>query len=237
MASEGGEITAEEVIGKVKDDGDFDTLRLKIIRKLKENEELRNSIILTVKQSAAFNRPGAENMKPRQLSDAIYQEIGENVMAQISDGLWAVIRSSDGMKNEIAEAVESVYNKLSNPKGKEPDEDLLLPKNQQSDEKDCNGSLTVSPHKKNQCSDGEPSEPPGFSLSNHHEEHSSWGQHKESAQVTKHSEEYKDDHQVSTDMSHTSDDEPPGFGPAAFHGTEIRENCSDEDPDVPPGFG
>lgn len=30
-------ITAEDVISKLKDDGDFDTLRLKIIRKLKEN--------------------------------------------------------------------------------------------------------------------------------------------------------------------------------------------------------
>ncbi|KAG9443346.1 hypothetical protein H6P81_014686 [Aristolochia fimbriata] len=235
MTSEGGNITAEEVIGKLKDDGDFDTLRLKIIRKLKENEVLRNNIISTVKESAAFNRLGAENMKPRQLSDAIYQEIGENVMAQISDGLWAVIRSEDGMKNEIAEAVESVYNQLSNPKGKEPEENLPSPKNQLFAE-ECNGSLAASPHKRNQCSDGEPNEPPGFSLSNHHEEHN-WEQHKEFAQLSKHSDEYKDDHQLAADTSHTSDDEPPGFGPAAFHGGEIRDNLSDEDPDVPPGFG
>ncbi|KAL5991383.1 hypothetical protein ACLOJK_012291 [Asimina triloba] len=33
-------ITADEVIAKFKDDGDFDTLRLKIIRKLKENVSL-----------------------------------------------------------------------------------------------------------------------------------------------------------------------------------------------------
>lgn len=38
--------------------------------------ELRNNIISVVKQSSALNRPGAENMKPRQLSDAIQQEIG-----------------------------------------------------------------------------------------------------------------------------------------------------------------
>lgn len=39
-------------------------------------EELRNNIISAVKQSAALNRAGAENMKPRQLSDAIYEEVG-----------------------------------------------------------------------------------------------------------------------------------------------------------------
>lgn len=32
--------TAAEVIGRLKDDGDFDTLRLKIIRKVKENVRL-----------------------------------------------------------------------------------------------------------------------------------------------------------------------------------------------------
>lgn len=39
-------------------------------------EELRNGIISMVKQSAALNRPGAENLKPHQLSDAIHQEVG-----------------------------------------------------------------------------------------------------------------------------------------------------------------
>lgn len=39
-------------------------------------DELRENIITIVKQSAALNREGAENMKPRQLSDDIYQEVG-----------------------------------------------------------------------------------------------------------------------------------------------------------------
>lgn len=39
-------------------------------------EELRNGIISIVQQSAALNRAGAENMKPRQISDAIYDEVG-----------------------------------------------------------------------------------------------------------------------------------------------------------------
>ncbi|KAF5195751.1 hypothetical protein FRX31_014662 [Thalictrum thalictroides] len=76
-------ISAEEVISKLKDDGDFDKLRLKIIKKVKENEELRNNIIATVKQSAALNRAGAEKFKPRELSDAIHEEIGMNLASPI----------------------------------------------------------------------------------------------------------------------------------------------------------
>ncbi|KAJ0960001.1 hypothetical protein J5N97_000234 [Dioscorea zingiberensis] len=111
----GGRPTAAEVVGRLKDDGDFDALRLKIIRKVKENEELRNNIIAEVKQSLVLNEDGAENLKPRQVSDGIYQEIGNKIMGQISDELWKVIRSNDGMKNEIKETVESVYNRLVNP--------------------------------------------------------------------------------------------------------------------------
>ncbi|KAM0984259.1 hypothetical protein ACFX14_011836 [Malus domestica] len=68
-----------------------------------------DSLVVTsfVKQSATLNREGAENMKPRHLSDDIYQEVGDQVMSPISDGL------SDGMKSEIAETVQSVYNKLT----------------------------------------------------------------------------------------------------------------------------
>ncbi|MBA0563848.1 hypothetical protein Golob_008810, partial [Gossypium lobatum] len=37
MGEENKKIRKEEVIAKLKDDGDFDKLRLKIIRKLKDN--------------------------------------------------------------------------------------------------------------------------------------------------------------------------------------------------------
>lgn len=40
IMEDGRRPTAAEVIGKLKDDGDFDTLRLKIIRKVKENVRL-----------------------------------------------------------------------------------------------------------------------------------------------------------------------------------------------------
>ncbi|KAL5186458.1 hypothetical protein HKD37_05G012311 [Glycine soja] len=55
-------------------------------------EELGQHIASFVKQSVALNRAGAENMKPRQLSDAIHEEVGDKVMSQISDSLWQIIR-------------------------------------------------------------------------------------------------------------------------------------------------
>ncbi|CAN7096651.1 unnamed protein product [Brassica rapa subsp. narinosa] len=110
-------ISKEEVIEKLKDDGDFDSLRLQIIRRLKDNEELRNKMISVVKESRALNRPDAQTMKTRQLSDAIFQEVGSKMLSQLSDGLWGIIRSEDGMKNEIRDTVQSVYTTLSNPGG------------------------------------------------------------------------------------------------------------------------
>lgn len=35
--TENGDVSCDDVISKLKDDGDFDKLRIKIIRKLKEN--------------------------------------------------------------------------------------------------------------------------------------------------------------------------------------------------------
>ncbi|AEE28894.1 hypothetical protein AtNW77_Chr1g0013661 [Arabidopsis thaliana] len=110
-------ISKEEVVEKLKDDGDFDRLRLKIIRRLKENEDLRNNMISVVKESTSLKRHGAQNMKTRQLSDAIFEEVGSKMLSQLSDGLWGIIRSEDGMKNEIRETVQSVYATLSNPRG------------------------------------------------------------------------------------------------------------------------
>lgn len=39
-------------------------------------EDLRNNMIAVVKESTALKRPGAQNMKTRQLSDAIFEEVG-----------------------------------------------------------------------------------------------------------------------------------------------------------------
>ncbi|KAJ4866224.1 Uncharacterized protein Rs2_52253 [Raphanus sativus] len=39
------------------------------------------------------------------------------MLSQLSDGLWGIIRSEDGMRSEIRETVQSVYATLSNPGG------------------------------------------------------------------------------------------------------------------------
>ncbi|KAL5748619.1 hypothetical protein ACOSP7_025662 [Xanthoceras sorbifolium] len=228
-------VSKDQVISKLKDDGDFDRLRLKIIRKLKDNEELRNNIISVVKQSTALSRAGAETMKPRQLSDAIYEEVGDKVQSQISEGLWAIIKSEDGMKSEIAETVESVYSKLVNPGGirvVEPStHDVSLVN------KEAGGSCPMKASAgevDDTVSDNEPKEPPGFILSHNPNNNNHPSQRQEGLQampyVKEPAEEQKEEPQCSQDML-----EPPGFSTNVEHKQPCDDN--DEDPDVPPGFG
>ncbi|XP_042510314.1 uncharacterized protein LOC122085797 [Macadamia integrifolia] len=237
-------ISAEEVISKLKDDGDFDRLRLKIIRKLKEDEDLRNNIISMVKQSEALNSQGAENLKPRQLSDAIHEEIGDKVMAQISDGLWTVIRSGDGMKSEITDTVKSVYDKLANPKGKEVDMSSLASDPRSVDKQAAiNDPLTASiSGRDDTSSDSDPKEPPGFSPPNHEQAKNQCEEPKEHLQLPvhhqeKHAGQKEEPHHMHEELQPDDSDPsvPPGFGPILCH----QQTCdgSDEDPDVPPGFG
>lgn len=223
---------------KLKDDGDFDRLRLKIIRQLKENEELCNNIIAIVKQSSALTRPGAENMKPRQLSDAIQEEVGEKLMNQISDSLWGIIRSPNGMKKEITKAVESVYNALSNPGMNESEaspsmNDMALVQKQEESTK-----TQESPHEVEDISD---SEPPGFSLSNPNKscqlkqpkEEPDWDMTYNTMSFEGHGKEPQQLKEVTKPDAKERD--PPGFCMMGIFEHPI--DIVDDDPDVPPGFG
>ncbi|KAK9147629.1 hypothetical protein Scep_006386 [Stephania cephalantha] len=238
-------LNAEQVIEKLKDDGDFDNLRLKIIRKLKENEELRNSIISEVKQSAAIDRAGAENLKPRQLSDAIHEEIGNKVMSQISDALWQVIRSNDGMQSEIRETVESVYNTLLNPRGKDVDEVEPYPGDEPKPVQ--NEALSSSPatspcERENSPSSSEPKQPPGFSDDNCLQPNNGQEEHREETKVTMdHDQECgaEMEYEPNTrEMSPSDASLPPGFS-ASVNNPQLCDGSDDDDadPDVPPGFG
>lgn len=237
-------ISKDDVISKFKDDGDFDRLRVKIIRKLKENEELRNSIVSMVKQSAALNRPGTENMKPRQLSDAIHQEVGDKVMNQISDGIWEIIRSGDDMKTEIKETVQSVYSRLLNPEGTEGGEpssnsDTMAVQNRPNN----NEPVTASTNDiDGTFSDSEPNEPPGFALSdlhqNNHEEQLKEELPLHIPQDKLPTGKEKQEAHHSQDVLET--DSLNATTPTAVSTVmEQKQPCdgSDEDPDVPPGFG
>lgn len=227
-------IHANEVIAKLKDDGDFDRLRLKIVRQLKDNEDLRNSIIEMVKQSAPLNRSGAVNLKPRQLSDAIHEEVGDKVMNQISSVVWEIIGSENGMRNEITETVQSVYKKLSNPQAREECQSSN-PFGQTPAEVEghCNGETDDA------LSDNEPKEPPGFSLSNHHRKSEEKDKiHQIVPHETGPSGKQKEGPNVTQDLVELIDVDhilPCGF--TAVKKQEQPSHCSEEDPDVPPGFG
>lgn len=211
-------------------------------------EELRNEIISIVKQAAALNRAGAENMKPRQLSDAIHDEIRNKVNSRISDALWEIIRSHDGMKGEITETVQSVYDRLVNPKGKEEGESstngmMLIRK-----EAEKNGSVIASASEMDSMvSRGEPNGPPGFYHLNSHQNNNHEEKHKQELQPPMprergSMEENKDDPHQSQDLLEPEDVDlgvPPGFSTdiSADLQQKLPSDGSDEDPDVPPGFG
>ncbi|XP_047258309.1 uncharacterized protein LOC107851456 [Capsicum annuum] len=244
----GKRIRGEDLICKLKDDGDFDVLRIKIVRKLKENEELRKNIIATVKESAALNRPGAENMRPRQLSDAIFQEVGDKVMGKISDELWNTIRTGDGIQTEITQTIQSVYNKLLNPQLNEAGEsashsDLQPARNGV----ESNGHIAVSGSgiDATVSADAEPKKPPGFARlsSNQNSKSEQNESSKEESGLPvptdgKTRETYtKSDTDSSLDLVPDKMDAgaPPGFA----IGTKEKnpDDVNDEDPEVPPGFG
>ncbi|GAB4856961.1 hypothetical protein Ancab_014879 [Ancistrocladus abbreviatus] len=235
----GQKISVEDVVSKLKDDGDFDRLRLKIIRKFKDNEGLRSNIVSVVKQSAALNRAGAENTKLSQLCDAIHEEIRENVMNQISDGLWEIIRSSDGMNAEIRETVQSVYNKLANPQGNEVGESASssgqVPIQRGNGH---NGSIKISSGSEGTLPDAEFREPLGFSKCNHMQ--SNHNETKLQQPVPSDSRPLEDGGEP--DQCHEPFDTegadhslPPGF--SSLGKRKQPSDGSDEDPDLPPGFG
>lgn len=173
MMGSQGNIRKEDVVQKLKDDGDFDRLRLMIIRRLKDKEELRNSIISMVKQSEALNHAGNENLKPRQFCDVVYKEIQTEAMNHIPDRLWEIIRSDDG-KSEITKTVQSVYNKLVNPKGNEEGNSSSPNILAQFQNGTGNNSFQKAPASEinDPMSDNELNEPPGFSMSNIHQSNS-----------------------------------------------------------------
>ncbi|KAL6579033.1 hypothetical protein OROMI_009249 [Orobanche minor] len=204
------------------------------------SEELRSNIISMVKQSAALNRPGIENMKPRQLSDSIHQEIGEKVMSQICDGVWNAIRSADGMKHEITETVQSVYDELTNPsrKGNGEASSHNVPQFVRNEhENNINGESTGAMETKGTLSDGEPNEPLGFGSSdvNQRNKNSQINPPNSNGRAV---EENKGDSLHLEGLSEPDSmecDAPPGF-PSILKHNSLR-HAIDEDPDVPPGFG
>lgn len=164
-------------------------------------------------------------------------------MSEISDGIWKVIRSGEGMKIEITETVQSVYNKLVNPNVNEEGQTSYGASLQSAEKRvESNGHATSSACETNgTLSNSVPNEPPGLVRSdlgqnnkNNHEEPGMPMPNDNKAR-----EEYKLETQVSAHCSAPNNDDasapPPGFSNVMEHKQPIHVN--DEDPDVPPGFG
>ncbi|URE15341.1 hypothetical protein MUK42_11336 [Musa troglodytarum] len=260
--------TAEEVIARLKDDGDFDSLRLKIIRKVKENEflecdmelileealvaptadkgvstlcpstavvlggillhaqeELRSSIVSEVRQSMVLNEDGSEKLKLRQLSDAIYQELGSKIMGQISDEVWKVIKSCE---NDIRGTVESVYDRIVKPEVNKQDSASPQKRLPVGDEKDQASLVTPSTCETNVSDGNEQMEvPPGFCSTDQPSSKVEHAMMLRDEQPHSSNEVLNDPEQI--------DAVPPGFGPPV-NSSIIPVGVSDEDPDVPPVF-
>ncbi|KAI5655595.1 hypothetical protein M9H77_32782 [Catharanthus roseus] len=173
-------------------------------------------------------------------------------MSQISDGVWKIIRSGDGMKAEIMETVQSVYNTLLNPKVNECSTSTspadLLPAQK---EHENNRSLAASTSGiQERLSDGEPHEPPGFSMRDHSQNNTN-GHHdltKESRRKSKSRVESKSrvdktrDEPTQEAYHFDEKSEPSRVSKSPPPGTsEVVEQQSDDggedDPDLPPGFG
>jgi hypothetical protein len=200
-----------EVVGRAKDDGDFDALRRAIIRKVKDNEVLRSNIIAEVKQSVVINEDGSEKLKLKDLSDAIYQDIGSKIMGQISDEIWGVILSNE---IDIRGTSETVYNRMMNPEQQQDPPSKKLKRNAKEEQ--------VSPAKAStsvavQLEDDDPEEPPGFGFSDHQRSNIMATQQQQSSNTENHNQVKPNEGEPNAVSCPGDDDE--------------------EDPDVPPGFG
>ncbi|KAH0464894.1 hypothetical protein IEQ34_004997 [Dendrobium chrysotoxum] len=228
--------TAEDVMKKIKDDGDFDALRLKIIRAVKENEDLRKSIVDQVKQSDVLNHEGSEDLKPRQLSDAIYQELGRKIMGQISDEIWKTIRLNDSIKDDIRSTVEHVFNKMvsTEAQGSKVSNNSSFSHEIQIAGREANGitktSITTPTREANILNSNETNEPPACASS------------VDKIDVSKNSDLQENEQspgliQNTKELFKQAKDRPPGLGSShdggggGGGGGEVDDDC-----DLPPGF-
>lgn len=152
-------------------------------------------------------------------------------MSQISDGVWEIIGLKDGKKSEIEETVQSVYDKLMNPGGLRVGESSThdLPV-QMEPEKNF-------PIKSSACivddtlSDHEAKAPPGFCVG-----HSDQEMQLQEVQQLPIPYDKEPVEQQKGENHHSQDAlEPPGFSIDVEN--KQPSDGSDEDPDLPPGFG
>ncbi|KAK8520884.1 hypothetical protein V6N13_077016 [Hibiscus sabdariffa] len=164
-------------------------------------------------------------------------------MGQISDSLWEIIRSEGGMRSEITEMVQSVYSILANPHGKEKGESSIHEMVPVGKESENNGTIKAKTRRIDETLfDPDPKEPPGFSLSSDLQSNHRQQQYKAKQQLPRpyvgaveNFKEQSNQSQVGKQEGDVDVGVPPGFSEEI----DQKQPCdvSDEDPDVPPGFG
>ncbi|XP_016699498.1 uncharacterized protein [Gossypium hirsutum] len=92
MGEENKKIMKEEVIAKLKDDGDFDKLRLKIVRKLKDN------VLIPIIDQEVNPEPQKDNIEQLSIQDEVTvpEEQTQQLQEQVSLG-----RSTRERRNAI----------------------------------------------------------------------------------------------------------------------------------------
>lgn len=162
-------------------------------------------------------------------------------MSKVSDNLWEIIRSADGMKNEITETVQSVYNKLANPKMNE-DAGASTDHTRSVCKEAVNNGFMKASTSAFELSEPDPVEPPGFSFAGNHANNEK--QHVEETRFPERHEGRHDYNSRNVEGHHQNNvcdadvvDLPPGFSSNKDHNRMCKDAGSDEDPDVPPGFG
>lgn len=146
-------------------------------------------------------------------------------MGQISDEIWKVIRN-DSTKEDIRVTVESVYNRIVNPKAKEEDHHSSPIKEEAKETEPqmppgfaaCKDSHEED--NKN-LDDGDDDMPPGFGIIAHGKEDTT-------------SVKAGDGDEMDEDVNII--DTPPGFDNGTKDAAGVGDG-DDDDLDVPPGFG
>jgi hypothetical protein len=163
----------------------------------------------------------------------------ENVMSHISDSLWQIIRSDDGMKSEITETVQCVYDKLANPKRRKYE---VLLSTSDAMPVQSNGETASGTENDDTLNENEPEEPPGFTLLPNHLNNNNHGDQDKGKAALVHMQgstaECKEDSHLSQDTLGKDDhnNAPPGFSKDTEQ-NPLADCSDDEDPDLPPGFG
>lgn len=164
-------------------------------------------------------------------------------MSQVSDSVWDIIRSADGMQSEIRETVRSVYDKSCYPNKKGNGESSSAINSHPIPYEFDNGHAPGAGESNGTQLDGERNERSGFVMPNppKRRKNNRMEKPKMNAETSNNGKaiQVRKEGNLQTRDIHEPEsldsDAPPGFSHVITH--KGLGNIGDEDPEVPPGFG